>query len=338
MSHEISTESGRAEAVYAGRPAWHGLGTVVETAPNSREAIRLAGLDWEVEQERMFLLSGDGVAEQVPTFRANVRTDTRRVLGVVTEKYTPVQNAEAFRFVDALIDSGEVRYESAGALFNGQTVWLLARLSGIDGEVVQGDEQRSYVLFANTHDGSKAVNIIPTNVRVVCWNTLNFALSDGSPGERRYSVRHVGNVMRRIDAAREALGMVRDHFVDYLQLASQLVRRSIHDGEFTAYLDTLFPVPEFKEASRPLMKTRATVWNNFHNDERQKLGGRISGTAWAALNAVTQYHDHDRRVVGADARAKQESRVYGSWMGEAGKAKARAARVAVEMFAPAMLG
>ena len=348
MSHAISTESGQAEAMYAEKPAWHGLGTVVEEAPNSAEAIRLAHLDWTVKQEKMYLDDGANVADhgsavnlrgsEVPTFRANVRSDTRKVLGVVTKKYTPVQNSEAFRFVDSLVDSGEVRYESAGALFSGQTVWLLARLAGEDRQVVEGDEQRSYVLFANTHDGSKAVQIIPTNVRVVCWNTLNFALRNGMSGARRYSIRHVGDVMKRIDAAREALGMVREHFHDYLKLAETLARKQIRDGEFEVYVDTLFPVAEDKEMSAPLAKTRALVRRNFHDDERQKLGGQISNTAWAALNAVTQYYDHDRRVVGVNRQARDESRVFGSWMGEAGKAKAEAAKVAAEMFAPALVG
>jgi phage/plasmid-like protein (TIGR03299 family) len=350
MAHAISTESGQAEAMYAEKPAWHGLGTVVEEAPNSAEAIRLAHLDWTVKQEKMYL--GDeradykdrmGLAlepgDEVPIFRANVRSDTRKVLGVVTKKYTPVQNVEAFRFVDSLVDSGEVRYESAGALFDGSTVWLLARLTGEDREIADGDEQRSYVLFANTHDGSKAVQIIPTNVRVVCWNTLNFALSNGKSGTRRFSIRHVGNVMGRIDAAREALGMVREHFHDYLQLAETLVRRQLAAGEFNAYVDTLFPVLEGQERfNSPIRKTRRIIEGNFRDDHRQDLGGAITNTAWAALNAVTQYHDHDRRVVGKTARAKDESRVFGSWMGEASKAKAQAAKVAAEMFAPALVG
>lgn len=345
MSHELSRESGRVEAVYAGgKPAWHGLGTVVEDAPTSADAIRLAGLDWTVGQEELFLrgeiADANGRARllgpEVPNAVANVRSDTRRVLGIVTRRYTPVQNVEAFRFVDALVDEAEVRYESAGALFGGQTVWLLARLPEV--EAVAGvDKQMSYVLFANSHDGGSAVQVLPTNVRVVCWNTLNFALRNGKEaGTRRYSIRHVGDVMKRIDEAREAIGLVRVHFHDYMRLAETLVKRELSNAEFGTYLDALFPKADNGTLTPQRAKVRRMVTMNYTRDERQQLPG-IERTAWAAVNAVTQYHDHDRRFANTRVSTAAESRLYGSWLGTASKDKARAMRVAAELFAPSAI-
>ena len=103
---------------------WHGLGTIVEEAPTSADALHLAGLDWEVVQNPVF--TGDGF--EIPNYKANVRNSDNSVLGIVTDRYKIVQNSEAFAFTDSIIDSGEVLYETAGSLRNGKTIWLLARM------------------------------------------------------------------------------------------------------------------------------------------------------------------------------------------------------------------
>ena len=108
---------------YTREKPWHGLGVRVEEAPTSADALRLAGLDWEVAQEPIFTEGGDAIAG----YRVNVRDSDRKVLGVVSDRYKIIQNREAFSFTDTLIGSG-VRYETAGSLQEGKRVWLLARL------------------------------------------------------------------------------------------------------------------------------------------------------------------------------------------------------------------
>lgn len=108
---------------YTREKPWHGLGIRVAEAPSSEEALRLAGLDWQVKQEPVYTDTG----EAIPGYKANIRDRDRRVLGVVTDRYKIIQNKEAFAFTDALLGKG-VRYETAGSLQGGRRVWLLARL------------------------------------------------------------------------------------------------------------------------------------------------------------------------------------------------------------------
>src|SRR5258706_2371709 len=167
MAHELSINAaGQAEAFYALTPAWHGLGVTVKDAPNSVDAIRLARLDWGVVQQAVYtnsaqqtLIAGiDGDMGKIEGWRANVRRDTGAVLGVVSSRYSVIQNVGAFDFVDALVQDGIVKYESAGAMRGGRVVWLLARMPG-RGEVVGGDDLERFILFTNTHDGSRAALI-----------------------------------------------------------------------------------------------------------------------------------------------------------------------------------
>ena len=158
---------------YVREKPWHGLGTMVQEAPTSAEALKLAGLDWTVEARDMWL---NGGYEPIPGYKANVRSSDNKILGVVSNKYRIVQNAEAFAFTDALI-GGDVHYETAGSLLDGKKIWLLAKLP--DSEIC-GDKTETYMCFSNTHDGSGAVRVCMTPVRVVCNNTLNLALNTHS--------------------------------------------------------------------------------------------------------------------------------------------------------------
>lgn len=132
---------------YVREKPWHGLGTMVQEAPTSADALRLAGLDWTVEARDMWL---NGGYEPIPGYKANVRSSDNKVLGVVSDKYRIVQNADAFAFTDALI-GGDVHYETAGSLLDGKKIWLLAKLP--DSEIC-GDKTEPYT--ATSGAGSMA--------------------------------------------------------------------------------------------------------------------------------------------------------------------------------------
>jgi phage/plasmid-like protein (TIGR03299 family) len=158
---------------------WHGLGAVLDQPPTTiAEAIERSGLSWRVEREPIAIDRGDIATandwwlprcEEIPGWWANVRQDTRQVLGIVGERYRIVQNIEAFQFVDQLIGSA-MHFETAGSLHGGRRVWVLAQLP--DHVDVGGDPVRPYVLLMNSHDGSTAVVAASTPIRVVCQNTL----------------------------------------------------------------------------------------------------------------------------------------------------------------------
>ena len=102
---------------------WHGLGRIIMDAPASREALELAGLDWQGESRNIY----SGTGAMIPGYRANVRSTDDAVLGVVSDRYRIVQNEKAFQFTDDLLGEG-VTYETAGSLQGGKKVWMLARL------------------------------------------------------------------------------------------------------------------------------------------------------------------------------------------------------------------
>ena len=167
---------------------WHGLGRIIMDAPASREALELAGLDWQVESRNIY----SGTGAMIPGYRANVRSTDDAVLGVVSDRYRIVQNEEAFQFTDDLLGEG-VTYETAGSLQGGKKVWMLAKLP--EKYIIAGDEVTPYLVFFNSHDGSSGVKVAMTPVRVVCQNTLNLALGTA---KRIWTARHTENVLLRV--------------------------------------------------------------------------------------------------------------------------------------------
>ena len=189
---------------YVGRTApWHGLGVSVEEAPTSEKALQLAGLDWRVEQRDIYTSAG----RRIEQFKANVRDTDQKVLGVVSDKYQVVQNEDAFAFTDALLGEG-VQYETAGSLADGKMIWLLAKLP--DKYIINGDEITPYLVFFNSHDGSSAIRVALTPIRVVCQNTLNLALNSA---KRSWGVKHVGDIDTKLHEARQTLRLSEKYMV-----------------------------------------------------------------------------------------------------------------------------
>lgn len=221
---------------YAGREKpWHGLGTQVEEAPTSADALRLAGLDWTVQRKPIQVCGG----RKVDNFFANVRSSDGAVLGVVSDRYQVVQNAEAFAFTDALIGGeGQVHYETAGSLMGGRKIWLLAKLP--DTEIV-GDKTEPYLCFSNTHDGSGAIRVCMTPIRVVCNNTLNIALNGA---KRAWSVRYTGDIQAKLQEARMCLDMANKYMDKLAVYADQMANKTVTDEQIAKILDEMFPATE----------------------------------------------------------------------------------------------
>ena len=266
--------------MYTREKPWHGLGTMVEEAPNSADALRLAGLDWTVEQKPVFM-EGSNIA--IPNYKANVRSSDQKVLGVVTDRYRVVQNADAFAFTDELV-GGDVRYETAGSLFGGRKIWLLAKMPTVK---VLGDDTEPYLCFSNTHDGSGAVKVCMTPVRVVCNNTLNCALA----GAKRYwSVKHVGRLSEKIAEAHEALELADQYMRELDKFADKMANKTVKDEEIRKILDELFPVDEKdSQIVRDHAERMKTEYMTclFMPDIK-----KFRGTAWGAINAMADMVGH----------------------------------------------
>ncbi len=219
---------------YVRKAPWHGLGIKVNAALTSKEALISAGLDWKVLQEPVYT----SVGEVISGYKANIRNTDRNILGIVSDRYKIVQNEEAFEFTDALLGEG-VRYETAGSLADGKIVWMLAKMP--QKYIISGDAIEPYLVFSNTHDGSKAIRVAMTPVRVVCQNTLNLALKGA---QRSWSARHTSNVLNRLDEARETLQLA-DKYMNRLGKAiDELNQKKLSDQKVIRMIEELYPATE----------------------------------------------------------------------------------------------
>lgn len=259
---------------------WHGLGTIVEDAPSSEEALKLAGLDWKVVQKSLFINSG-----VVAGYKANVRESDHSVLGVVTDRYKVVQNTEAFAFTDNLLGEG-VKYETAGALQGGKKVWILARLP--KEYIMSGEKITPYLVFSNTHDGSGAVKVAITPVRVVCNNTLNLALSTAN---RCFSMVHTGDIKGKIDEAKQTLFLADEYMTALGNEFDSMRSHKITDQQVEEYIEMLLPID--KKASPVTVKNTEKLREEMRTRyyEAPDLS-QFGNNAYRFINAVSDFATH----------------------------------------------
>ena len=217
MAHELETQNGVASFASFREPAWHNLGTVFNEEVNTQKMLELANLnDWNVRLEELVIpstLTSDKSYQYVVRTNPTNKTQTD-VLGVVGERYVPLQNEDLFAFGDNILDGGG-RWETAGSIRGGRVVFGSLAL---DREIVLdpsgvADKIKSYLLINTSHDGSIAIQASVTPVRVVCANTLNLALNrtkkkDGV--KQSFKIRHTQTASGKVTAARTALGIANE--------------------------------------------------------------------------------------------------------------------------------
>lgn len=266
---------------YTRQKPWHGLGTKVEEAPTSTDALRLAGLDWQVIQEPIYTDTG----ERISGYKANVRDSDRKVLGVVIDRYKIIQNQEAFAFTDSLLGEG-VRYETAGALQEGKKVWLLARLPRE--YIISGERISPYLVFSNTHDGSGAVKVALTPIRVVCNNTLNLALNTAS---RSWSMIHTGDIKNKVWEAKNTLFMAEEYMEKLGKEFENLRKRKLSDQQVKEYIELLLPMEKNATAmqSKNILKLRNDMRSRYYDAPDLK---EVGNNAYRFINAVSDFATH----------------------------------------------
>lgn len=268
---------------YTRTKPWHGLGVQVQEAPESKDALRLAGLDWKVYQREVYTDSGI----KIEGYRANVRNTDNKVLGVVTERYKIVQNEEAFSFTDALLGKG-VRYETAGSLQEGKKVWLLARLP--KEYIISGEQISPYLVFSNSHDGSAAVRVAVTPIRVVCNNTLNLALSTA---KRSWAMVHTGNIKGKIHEAQETLFMAENYMSKLGKEFEKLKRQKLSERQVKEYIELLLPLEKTSSlvTAKNVKKLRDDLRARYYDaPDLQDVGGN---NAYRFINAVSDFATHN---------------------------------------------
>lgn len=275
MSHEFET------GFFVREPAWHKLGTVVADAPTSADALRLAGLDWNVLLEQ-----AERKGKIVPNTFWTVRSSDDSVLGAVSGKYKIIQNDEAFNFTDNLLGEG-IKYESAGSLKHGKTVWLLAKMPETK---VLDDAFVPYLCFTNSHDGSGAVRVCLTDVRVVCNNTLNLALSTA---KRSWSTKHMGDLNSKLMEASETLQLANQYMDAFKAEADILATQKISPAEIDKLLDELFGKEKAEESeSKRKLQNVEEAKEAFYVCYLAPDLANFIGTYYGVINAMADMVDH----------------------------------------------
>lgn len=262
---------------------WHGLGTIVAEAPASKEALALAGLDWKVIQKKIY--TGD--RQRITGYRANVRDTDNMLLGVVSDRYRVVQNEDAFAFTDALLGEG-VRYETAGSLQSGRRVWMLAKLP--NEYIILGEQISPYLVFCNSHDGSGAIKVAMTPIRVVCSNTLNLALDTA---KRCWTAKHTTNIADKLEEAKETLFFAESYMSRLGQEMEALRKEQLSDQKAIEYMNILLPIKEDMslQQKKNIRNLQEDLKRRYFDAPDLKDMGK---NAYRFINAVSDFATHNK--------------------------------------------
>jgi phage/plasmid-like protein (TIGR03299 family) len=305
MAHELETQNGVASFASFREPAWHGLGTVFTEEKTTAEMLSAANLNnWNVRLEDVNIpshLSSDKSYQYVVRTNPTDNTQTD-VLGVVGERYVPLQNEDLFSFGDNILDGGG-RWETAGSIRGGRVVFgslALERETILDPNGV-ADKVKTYLLINTSHDGSIAIQASITPVRVVCANTLNLALGrtkkrDGI--KQSFKIRHTQTANGKVQIARETLGLANSYMDAFDIMAKAMIEKEITAQQFNDIILAAYPKPEDeKKAAVTKWTNKVDVINDIYTGE---FNGMIAGTAWGAFNALTERLDWHRSARGGN--------------------------------------
>lgn len=318
MAHLIDNSKGFNAFVSFAAPAWHGLGTVLNNPLNTADALRQGGLDYDVLKLPNIHCLPDGQELISEDSFFTVRTDVNKVLGSRLGKdYEVMQNVEALNIVDEILQSGTATIETAGAINEGKKVFICLKVAQ---DIIVGSEDivKQYVLIANSHDGSLAITAMPTNVRVVCNNTLTAALR-GS--QDKIKIRHTINAASRMAEAMKVLKLITDNTAINEDNYNTMLQTVISKEQMFNYFGNVFCTPaEIKELqtgtrAKEVLSSRkqnilTDVLNFANRGQGQSMAMRGNdATLWSAYNAVTGYVTRKKYTSASD---RANSMLFGS--------------------------
>lgn len=262
-------------------PYMNAYGTVdISSTKNVGEALTTAGLDWEVISKPLFNEDGDTYEK----FRANVRETDGKLLGIVTDRYSIVQNFEAFDFVDNLVSEG-FKFDRAGSFREGRSIWVMGSLPETK---ILGDDISNNVVFVNSHDGSSGVKVMMTPVRLICSNMMNLALRKA---DRIWATKHTRSINTKLEEAKYTLGLANNYIRELEIEAERLANIKISDADVEAIFDTLFPIDKNKDSERKINNI-SIIKNNFVQCYNASDIAQFKGTAYGAVNAMSDLISH----------------------------------------------
>ncbi|GAA5089308.1 hypothetical protein GCM10023210_13960 [Chryseobacterium ginsengisoli] len=329
MAHNLNfnDNTGKYSFFSVKEKAWHGLGQILEQHPTSEEAIKYAGLDYEVLKKPAFIKGeplsiGDngeiieGEDMIIPDRFGTYRSDTKQAFATVGSDYHIVQNREAFSFFDAIVGGGDgILYENAGALGNGERIFITAKLPDYI-RVGNGDDVvEKYIFLTTSHDGSGSITAAFTPIRIVCQNTLNASLRNMSNVVR---IRHTSGAKQRLEDAHKVMGLANRMSTEMEGIFNQWAKVKVNDVEVKKLIQlALCPNKEtLKHLQNGNDDEISTVFKNTVEDafayammSDTQMMETTKGTLFGAYNAVTGYFQNVRSY--KDNEAKLQSIIMG---------------------------
>ena len=304
-----------------GKRPWHGLGTVLENSPSVEEGIKIAGLDWDVTLRPIITNDTDNIS--VDTHKIVIREDNKLPLGVVSNNYKVLQNKEAFSFFEPFIENDMASLETAGSLFNGKKVFILAKLNSDNMVVDKNDEIEKYILLSNSHDGSQALRVGFTPIRVVCNNTLS--LAENTSASQLIRVTHKGNIVETLQDLRETMDLVNQQFIATEEKYRYLATRNVNVNDLKKYVKQVFSVKKIEDIINEKEEKEQI------EAERKRLIARVEEifelepvhNAWTMYNAVNYYMNHERGK-------SLENRYNSMWFGYSKRQDEKALKLALQ--------
>jgi phage/plasmid-like protein (TIGR03299 family) len=282
MAHEIESMA------YFGDLPWHGLGTALEKADlyDWQRACIKSGLDWDAEL--VPLTTDDGIKV---THRAVRRVTDRKVLGVVGPKYHVLQNRNAFRWFQHFLDAREAALHTAGSLREGSRIWVLAKLNRAPLVIAQGDEVEKFVLLSHGHDGSLAVRVGFTPIRVVCANTL--ALAHHADASKLIRLKHTKDIHENLENVREVMNVANAEFEATAEQYRLLARKSINQADLRRYVKKVLKVEDDSKISTRTQNIIDEIIGRCEFGKGNDLPA-VRGTYWTAYNGVNEWLAYER--------------------------------------------
>jgi phage/plasmid-like protein (TIGR03299 family) len=286
--------------------AWHNLGKVVTEAQNSEQAIKLGGLDFQVEKARLFaeIATENNI---VPDTFATYRKDNNQILGVVGSSYKVVQNADAFTFFDSIVGKGAAIYETAGCLNKGEVIFITAKLPSTI-RVGSDDLIEQYLFLTSTHDGTGSIQAAFTPVRIVCNNTLNAALRNCS---NKISIRHTANVKEKLYQAHRIMGISHVMEKELDLIFNRMAKVTITDKQLKNIVaQALAPTPEALEkfeAEEEISKQYSEAIDaclEYSYTAPSQLLDTTKGTVYGAYNAITGFYQNIKNFKSEDSKLR----------------------------------
>lgn len=270
-----------------------------------------ADLNYEVALQELYsqVITPDGVTTVQYEHSGVIRMDNLAPLGVVGERYTPIQNADAFEPLQYLHDEGFItEFEQAGSVNGGQRAFIVARLNR---DISLTDEHHARVLFSTSHDGSGAYSVRAIAERLFCANQIPRLNRLGS---KVSSIRHTHSATQRVAQVKHAVLAEMNWFDEYTQWYDKMLNTSVDTARTSAYVNQVAPLPPRDKATQRQVNTAVKRQREVMGRINGPHNTNIAGTVAALFQGAVEYSDYDARgnnaeriLLGRDLTFKQRA-------------------------------